>query len=147
MIILPPFAISPPQLRHHHEYAMYALVEPRPAINWPADWDRPEQPEQEHPPHEDHSPLFVGIAANVTNPRSSIPAPGLLATRIRLWQRRGWQSALICQRRLAISTRANSSRHCAHTRQTSRPKRRNISPTRLPVRCSGFVAEVAADFR
>jgi hypothetical protein len=105
MIILPPFAISPPQLRHHHEYAMYALVEPRPAINWPADWDRPEQPEQEHPSHEDHSPLFVGIAANVTNPRSSIPAPGLLATRIRLWQRRGWQSALICQRRLAISTR------------------------------------------
>lgn len=64
MVFLPPFV--------QHQQTMRALVQQRPRIDWPADWKQPERPEQEHPSHEDHSPVFVGIgAANVNTNVSS----------------------------------------------------------------------------
>jgi hypothetical protein len=51
-----------------------AFVQHRPSINWPDDFRKPlEQPEEEHPAHEDRSPMYLGLGANTPITNTSAP--------------------------------------------------------------------------
>lgn len=63
MIILPPFATFPTS---HVQQTVRARVEPTRSINWPDDKNLPKRPEQEHPSHEDQSPMYIGVATTLT---------------------------------------------------------------------------------
>jgi hypothetical protein len=57
------------------EPAWYSLVKPIPSINWPTENALPEQPEPEHPWHEDPSPMYNGLAG--VYPSSNTAAYGV----------------------------------------------------------------------
>jgi len=49
------------------QQTVYVRVEQRPSINWPDDWKPHDQPEQDHPSHEDPSPVYSGVLASTIN--------------------------------------------------------------------------------
>jgi hypothetical protein len=55
------------------QQTVYVLVEKRLSISWPDDSNPLDQPPQDHPSHEDPSPIYTGVLPSNINTHAARP--------------------------------------------------------------------------